>query len=181
MLKSVAVVAAILLVVGIAGVLVLAAAKPDTLRVQRSAAIKAPPQTIFALINDFHQWAVWSPYEHKDPAMQRSMSGAASGTGAVYEWNGNRNVGQGRMEIIESAVPSRIAIKLDFLRPIEGHNTATFTLEPKDGGTDVTWTMDGPNRFLAKVMGVFFDMDKLIGGDFAVGLANLKQVAEKQL
>src|ERR1700716_3792269 len=115
---------AIILAIAIAVVLILAATKPDTLRVQRATSIKAPADKIFALINDFHQWVTWSPYENKDPAMKRAYSGAESGKGAVYAWDGNNNVGSGRMEILETAVPAKIVIKLDFFKPFEGHNTA---------------------------------------------------------
>lgn len=178
MLKVIAAIVVIVLVI-VAGILIYAATKPDTFRVQRSASIKAPPEKIFPLINDLAQWRTWSPYEAKDPAMQREMSAVTAGTGATYAWKGNRNVGEGRMEIVESTPPSKIAIKLDFISPIEGHNVATFTLEPAADGTNVTWAMDGPSPYIAKVMGVVFDMDKMIGTDFAVGLANLKALAEK--
>ena len=111
-----------LIVIALVAVLVIASRKPDTFRIERSATINASPETIFALINDFHQWRSWSPWEARDPALKRTYSGAASGKGAVYAWEGNRNVGSGRMEIIESAAPSKIVIKLDFIKPFEGHN-----------------------------------------------------------
>jgi uncharacterized protein YndB with AHSA1/START domain len=168
---------AILVAVAVAAVLLLAATKPDNFRVQRSARIAAPPERIFPLINDFHRWTAWSPYEHKDPAMQRTFSGAERGAGSVYEWAGNSNVGSGRMEIVESAAPSRIAIKLDFITPIEGHNLATFTMEPVGDATTVTWTMDGPSPFVSKVMQVFMNLDRMIGTDFETGLANLGTAA----
>ena len=175
MIKKVAIVVAVL----IAGVLLYATTQPDTVRFERSAAVQAPPEVIHPLVNDFHAWRSWSPYEHRDPAMARSFSGARAGKGAVYEWNGNSEVGQGRMEIIES-VPSRIAIKLDFIKPFEGHNVAEFTFEPRDGSTNVRWAMHGPNSYIGKIMGVFIDMDKMIGTDFEAGLANLKSVAESK-
>jgi uncharacterized protein YndB with AHSA1/START domain len=169
---------AIVLAIAVATVLILAAIKPDTLRVRRSATIKAPPDKIFPLINDFHQWATWSPWENKDPAMQRSHSGATSGKGAVYGWNGNRNVGSGRMEILESSPPKKIVIKLDFFEPFEGHNTAEFTMVPQGNATDVSWEMHGPARFMFKVMQIFMNMDAMIGKDFETGLANLKRRTE---
>ena len=169
---------AIAVVVLIAIVLVYAATKPDTFRVQRSTGIKAPPEKIFAVINDLHGWAAWSPYEKKDPAMKKTHSGAASGKGAVYAWDGNNQVGAGRMEIMESSPPTRISIKLDFLKPFEGHNTAEFTLAAEGDSTDVTWAMYGPSPYIAKLMGIFFSMDNMIGKDFEAGLANLKAVAE---
>jgi carbon monoxide dehydrogenase subunit G len=170
---------AIVVVALIAALLVYAATKPDTFRVQRSASIKAPPAKIFALLNDFHRWDAWSPWEKKDPAMKRTFGTATSGKGAVYAWEGNRDVGQGRMEIAESAPPSKVAIKLDFLKPFETHNIVEFTLEPQGDTTNVTWDMHGPNPYIGKVMQIFFNMDKLVGNDFETGLANLKTLAEK--
>jgi uncharacterized protein YndB with AHSA1/START domain len=173
---------AVILVLAIAAVLILAARKPDTLIVRREIDIKAPPETIFPLINDFHQWGNWSPYEHKDPAMKRGYSGAGSGKGAIYAWDGNRNVGSGRMEILDASAPSKIVIKLDFFTPFEGHNTAEFTMLPQGGSsqtTHVTWLMHGPAPFMSKLMQVFINIDNMVGKDFQVGLANLKRLAEK--
>jgi uncharacterized protein YndB with AHSA1/START domain len=170
---------AVLLAIAIAVVLILAASKPNTFSVQRAIAIKAPPERIFPLINDFHQWAGWSPYENKDPALKRSFSGAASGQGAVYGWEGNNNVGSGRMEILDSATPSKIVIKLDFFKPFEGHNTAEFTMLPQGNATSVTWLMHGPAKFIHKLMQVFMNLDTMIGKDFEVGLLNLKNLTEK--
>jgi uncharacterized protein YndB with AHSA1/START domain len=173
------VIIAIVLAVAIAGVLILAATKPEVFRVQRSIAVKAPPDGIFALINDFHQWRSWSPYEDRDPNLQRSYSGAENGTGAVYAWEGNKNVGSGRMEILDASAPAKIVIKLDFFTPFEGHNTAEFTMLPQGDATHVTWLMHGPAPFMNKVMQVFMNLDKMIGRDFEVGLANLKRLTEK--
>src|SRR5258705_6463951 len=174
---------AVVLAIAIAILLILAATKPDTFTVRRATTVKAPPETIFPLINDFHQWGTWSPYETKDPAMKRSYSGAASGNGAVYAWEGNKNVGSGRMEILDSSVPSKIVIKLDFFAPFEGHNTAEFTMLPQGdvtvATTNVTWLMHGPAPFMSKVMQVFINMDNMIGKDFEIGLANLKRLSEK--
>lgn len=178
MFKVVAVIA-VILAVAIAAVLVLAATKPDTLRVQRSIAIKAPPERIFPLIADFHQWLHWSAYEQKDPAMKRTYDGAANGKGAIYAWDGDKNVGSGRMEILEATAPQKIVIKLDFFTPFEGHNTAEFTMLPQGDGTHVTWLMHGPARFVTKVIQVFINLDNMIGKDFEAGLAKLKQITEK--
>lgn len=178
MLKVFAYIAAVLVVV-VAGILVYAATRPDTFRVQRSASIKAPPDKIFAMINDLHGWSAWSPYEKKDPAMKRTFSGASSGKGAVYEWDGNNQVGKGRMEVIETTPPSKVLIKLDFVKPFEGHNTAEFTMQSKGDSTLVTWAMYGPAAFMTKLIGIFMNMDAMIGNDFAAGLANLKAAAEK--
>jgi len=170
---------AVVLAIAVAVVLILAATKPDTFSVRRAATLKAPPERIFPLINDFHQWGSWSPWEHKDPAMKRTYSGADSGKGAVYAWDGNKNVGSGRMEILEASPPSKIVIKLDFFAPFEAHNTAEFTMLPQGDATNLTWVMHGPLVFMAKVMHVFINMDKMIGKDFEAGLANLKKLTEK--
>jgi uncharacterized protein YndB with AHSA1/START domain len=170
---------AIVIVVLLAAVLGLAAMKPDTFRVQRAATIKAPPEKVFALINDFRQWGQWSPWEKLDPDLKRTFSGAASGKGAVYEWTGNNKVGAGRMEITEPVPPNKLVIKLDFIKPFEGHNIAEFTLEPQADSTQLTWAMHGPTPFVSKLMQVFVSMDALIGKDFEAGLANLKVAAEK--
>ena len=168
----------IVVVVLIAAILVYAATMPDDFRVQRTTSIKASPEKIFALINDLHRWDSWSPWEKMDPAMQRTFSGATAGKGAVYAWQGNSKVGEGRMEIADTSPPSKVTIKLDFVKPFEAHNTAEFTLEPKGDSTNVTWSMYGPSPYIAKVIGVFASMDKMIGKDFETGLANLKSAAE---
>jgi len=175
MLKTIALV----IVVAIAGVLIFAATKPDTFAVQRSTSIKAPPDRIFPLINDFKRWDAWSPWEKKDPAMKRSYGPTTSGKGAHYAWEGNNDVGQGSMDITESVPPSKVALKLDFVKPFEGHNVVEFTLVPRGGSTDVTWSMSGPAPFMSKVMQVFVNMDRMIGKDFEAGLASLKAAAEK--
>jgi len=166
------------LAVLVAGVLLFAATRPDVFRVERAASIKAPPEKIFAVINDFERWAAWSPYEKKDPAMKRTRSGPASGKGAVYAWDGNNEVGAGRMEITDAAAPSRVAINLDFTRPFEAHNAVEFTLDAKGNETMVTWAMRGPVPYFAKIIHVFIDMDKMVGRDFEAGLANLKAISE---
>ena len=170
---------AIAVVVLLAGILVYAAMRPDVFRVERSLAIKAPPDRIFPLLNDLKGWSAWSPYEKKDPAMKRTFGAVTAGKGATYGWEGNKDVGKGNMEITEAVQPSKIVIKLDFLAPFEAHNTAVFTLEGKGEATTVTWAMHGPANFISKLMGMFFDMDKMIGSDFEAGLANLKSIAEK--
>jgi Polyketide cyclase / dehydrase and lipid transport len=172
-------IAIIAVVVLIAAVLIFAARKPDTFRVQRAASIGAAADKIFPLINDFGNWGSWSPYEKKDPAMKRTFSAQTSGKGAVYEWDGNSQVGKGRIEIIDTSAPSRVTIKLDMIKPMEGHNIVDFTLEPRAGATQITWAMRGSCAYIAKVMSLFCDMDKMIGKDFEVGLANLKALAER--
>lgn len=158
----------------VAGVLGYAASRPDEFRVDRFAHVDAPPDRVFAVLDDFHQWPSWSPWEELDPTMTRTHSGTPRGKGAIYEWSGNKKVGQGRMEITESIPSEKIAIQLDFIAPFAAHNTTTFTLTPRDGGTDVQWAMTGKNGFMMKVMGLFVNMDKMVGKDFEKGLAKLK-------
>ena len=175
MLKTLGIIIAVL----IAGILIFAATKPDTFRVQRSASIKAPPEKVFALINDLKAWGAWSPWEKKDPAMKRTFGAVTSGKGAQYAWEGNKDVGQGSMEIIESVPSSKLALKLDFMKPMEAHNTVEFTLAAQGDTTNVTWVMHGPANFLSKLIQVFMSMDSMVGKDFEAGLANLKAAAEK--
>lgn len=160
-------------------ILVAASTRPDSFQVQRAAAIQAPPEKIFPLIEDFRAWGGWSPWEKKDPAMKRSFSGPATGKGAIYAWEGNSEVGQGSMEIVEDTPPSKLVLNLDFVKPFEGHNVVTFTLVPQGEATNVTWTMTGASKFITKVIGLFCDMDAMIGKEFETGLANLKTLAEK--
>ena len=170
-------IAIIIVLLGV--VLGLAASKPNEFTVRRSTRIKAAPDRIFPQINDFHNWAAWSPWEKLDATMRKTFSGAPSGKGAIYEWEGNSKVGKGRMEIVDASVPRNVAIKLDFERPFRANNMAEFTLDPQADSTDVTWSMRGGSAFMMKVMGVFMNMDKLIGRDFEAGLANLKANAER--
>lgn len=178
MLKRILLGLVAVIVVAVVIVLILAARQPDEFRIQRTATINAPAEKIVAHIDDFHQWSAWSPYEHLDPAMQRTFSGAPTGKGSIYEWNGNSDVGQGRMEILDAS-PSKVSIKLDFHKPMEASNIAEFDLQPKGDATDVTWAMYGSMPFISKIMCVFFDMDKMIGPDFEKGLAALKTVSEQ--
>lgn len=166
----------VLLVVAI--VLVIAATRPNHFRVERRAVINATPQVVFESLNQFRQWASWSPWEKLDPAMQRQHSGPEAGVGARYSWQGNKKVGAGSMEILESNAPTHLKVKLDFLKPFEAHNTAEFSLTPVDGGTEVVWAMYGPSPFINKLMGLFINFDKMIGKDFEAGLANLKAQSE---
>jgi hypothetical protein len=170
--------AIIVILVVIAAVLAYAYTRPDTFRYERSETMNAPADAIFQLINDYRQWPAWSPYEKLDPAMTRTMSEPSAGRGAVYTWSGNNKAGSGRMEILEST-PSKIVIKLDFERPFEAHNTAEFTILPRGAAHEVTWAMYGPSPFIARLMGLAFNMDKMVGGQFAEGLANLKARVER--
>lgn len=158
--------------------LLVAALKPDDFRVERSTTIRAPAEAIAALIDDFHQWTKWSPWEGKDPSLKRTYEGAARGVGAKYGWEGNNQVGTGRMEILTVA-PEKITIKLEFLKPFTATNTAEFTFTKDGDGTRVTWAMIGKSPFPMKVMSIFMDMDEMTGKDFVAGLANMKSAAEK--
>ena len=178
MLKTFAIIGAIAVVV-IAGILIYAATKSDSFRVQRVVLINAPPDKVFPLINDMKAWTVWSPYEKKDPAMKRTYGAVTAGKGATYAWEGNKEVGQGSMEIVESS-PRKIVLKLDFLKPFEAHNMGEFLMEPKGDTTSVTWATYGPSPFMSKVIGTFINIDDMIGRDFEKGLADLKAAAEKK-
>ncbi len=168
-------IAVIIIFAGIASV---ASMQPDAFSVQRSALIKAPPERVFSYLNDFRQWPAWSPWEHIDPALQRTFTGSPSGQGAAYAWSGNDDVGRGRMEILDSKPPRSLLIKLDFVDPMEAHNQTRFVLTPRPDGTLVTWTMTGPSTFITKLVGVFVSVDDMVGPDFEKGLAQLKAAAE---
>ena len=175
MLKIIAIIVAVV----IAGALLFAATRPDSFQVQRTATIQAPPEKIFPLINDFNRWNAWSPWEKKDPGMKRTFGTVTAGKGAVYAWDGNKDVGQGSMEITESAAPSRLAIRLSFVKPFEARNNVVFSLEPRSTATQVTWTMHGPVPYISKIIHLFFDIDRMVGADFEAGLAGIKAIAEK--
>jgi Polyketide cyclase / dehydrase and lipid transport len=158
--------------------LIIVALRPSDFRVSRTASIFAPPKAVFAQVNDFHKWQAWSPYDKRDPAMKRTYEGPREGTGASYAWNGNNEVGEGRTTIIESKTGELIRIKLEFVRPFAGTSTAEITFKPDGDRTAVTWSLTGKHAFVPKAVGLFINMDKMIGGDFETGLANLKSVVE---
>jgi uncharacterized protein YndB with AHSA1/START domain len=166
------------LVLVLAAFAVVVAMQPSDMRISRSATVDAPPDAVFAQVNDFHNWRAWSPWEKLDPNLQRSYSGAESGEGAVYHWSGNDEVGEGRMTIEESRPNELVHIRLEFVKPFAVTNAAEFTFAPQGEGTAVTWTMTGEKNFIVKGMGLFMDMDSLIGADFEKGLAQLKDVVE---
>lgn len=161
------------------GLLGYASTRPDSFSVERSTTVQAPPEKIYPFLADFRQWHAWSPWDKRDPAMKRHFSGAVSGQGAVYAWEGNQHVGSGRMEIRSARPVSSVDIQLDLLSPFKARNIASFTLVPEAGATDVTWTMTGPMPLLSKVMSLFVSMDKMVGADFEAGLAKLKAAAEQ--
>jgi hypothetical protein len=166
----------------VAALLAVASTRPPTFRIERSTRIAAPMLQVAEQIDDFRAWQKWSPWENIDPSLQRKFSGADAGVGAIYEWDSKGKAGAGRMEITEMrAGPERglITIKLDFVKPFKASNTAEFTLAPTDAGTDLTWAMFGPSPLVSKAMGLFVDLDKMVGKDFEAGLAALKRNAEQ--
>ena len=167
----------IAVVAALALLLIYAATQPDSFRVERSIRINAQPDKVFALINDLHGFNTWNPFNKKDPAIKGGYSGAASGKGATYSWQSEK-VGVGSMEIVDTAPPAKLTMKLDFVKPFEAHNIAEFTLTPEGDATQITWAMHGPSPYVSKLMQVFFSMDKIVGKDFEDGLANLKVLAE---
>lgn len=169
----------IVFVVLLAALLFIAARKPDSFRVQRSLNVNAPTDKIFPLVDDFHQWPAWSPWEKVDPQVKRVFSGAERGKGAMYDWSGNKKLGIGHMEILESTPPVKIKIKIHFIKPIAAQNEIEFTFVPQGESTVVTQAMYGQNSFLSKVMGIFFSMDEMIGQKFEEGLSSIKSLAEK--
>jgi hypothetical protein len=168
----------VILVLAVIVLLVIAATEPATFHVERSTTIAATPAKINPLLDDLHNWQKWSPWANLDPTMRQSYSGAVEGRGAVYEWEGNRKVGKGRMEIL-AAEPTETSIKLNFFSPMSSQSTSNFILQPQGTGTRVTWTMDGSNTYASKLMSVFVSMDSMVGKDFEHGLSNLKTAAER--
>jgi Polyketide cyclase / dehydrase and lipid transport len=172
---------AVVIVVALAALLAYASTRPDTFRIERSTHIAAPMVQVAELIDDFHQWGKWSPWEHIDPTMTRSFRGPDAGVGAVYQWDSQGKAGAGRMEITEmraGAERGLIAIRLEFLKPWKATNTAEFVMTPTDAGTDLNWAMFGPSPFMSRLMSVFIDLDKMVGKDFEAGLAAIKAQAE---
>ncbi|MBZ0187230.1 MAG: SRPBCC family protein [Candidatus Obscuribacterales bacterium] len=178
MIKKIALIVGCIILVAAGAILGIAATIADTFRVQRAALIDAPPEMIFAELQNLHSWKSWSPYEDKDPQMKRTFSGPESGKGATYEWNGNDEVGQGKMEITYVEEPTQMCVALHFIKPFEGDNNVVFTLLPDNGKTRVTWAMDGKSPFISKIMQVFMNMDEMCGKDFEKGLAKLKKQME---
>lgn len=173
MLEAITIIALI-----IAGILVYATTRPESFRVVRSLAMKATPEQIFPLINNLSRQSTWSPFE-KDPNMKRTITGPEEGTGAKYEWDGNRDVGAGRIQITGSTPPKHVAMRLEMSRPFKADNIVEFTLDPaQDGSTVVIWSMHGPQPYMAKLVSIFIDCDKMCGTEFEKGLASLKALVE---
>ncbi|MDA0577368.1 MAG: SRPBCC family protein [Verrucomicrobia bacterium] len=163
-----------------AGFLIVVALQPSDFRIQRSATMQAPVAEVFAQVNDFHNWETWSPWAKLDPETKKAFEGAPAGIGAIHTWAGNKMVGEGRMTLTESRPGEYIQIKLEFLKPYEPTNTSEFSFKGAGGQTTVTWAMSGHNGFVSKAFCLFMDMDKIVGGDFEKGLAQLKAVVESQ-
>ena len=176
MVKKIAVALVVLLLL-LAGVV---ASRPDSYRVERVATIAAPAELLFPMVNDFHRWGAWSPWEKLDPAMKRSFEGPAAGVGAKYGWSGNDEVGEGRMTIVESQPPARIGIKLEFVKPWESTSDTLFTFAQQGAATRVTWAMEGRHNFVSKAFSMFAAMDAMVGPDFEKGLASMKGLAEAE-
>lgn len=170
---------AIVIVVLIAAILIYASTKPDEFHVERSINIKAAPDKIFPFINDFHQWNAWTPF-NKDPAMKKIYSANTIGKGAHYAWEGNKEVGQGEITITDTTPPKVIEMELHMIKPFEGRNHVVFSIEAAGDSTKVTWALEDQHTYFLKLLSIFLNLDKMIGGDFEVGLAKLKAVAEKQ-
>ncbi len=174
MIKTLGLVALLLLV----GVLVAATFRPDSFRVERSLRIQAPPATVYGLIQDLHQFNRWNPWLRKEPSAQGQYGGPAAGVGSRYGWQG-KELGQGSMEITTLQPDQQVRMRLDFIKPFEAHHQAIFQITPQaDGSSELRWAMEGPSPYVSKLMGLFFNMDRMIGGDFEQGLKNLQELAE---
>lgn len=167
----------IALVVLIVGFVAVVALQPADFRIEREKSIAAPDYVVFNVLNNFHRWSAWSPWEKLDPNMERKHSGSNVGKGAVYEWSGNDDVGSGRMTIVESVPPSKVVIQLEFIKPFEATNTTIFTIDGAPNESKVTWSMEGKNNFMAKAASLFMDMDAMVGKDFELGLDQLDKLA----
>ena len=175
MLKKIIIVLAVIIVMFV----VIVAMRPDAFRVTRTATIPGPAAVVFEHVNDLHKWEAWSPWARLDPAAKTSYEGQPAGVGAVFHWDGNNDVGAGSMKITESRPNELIRFDLEFVKPFKGNNTAEFTFKSEGDQTVVTWSMAGKYNFITKAIGLFMDCDKMVGGQFEQGLANLRSVVEK--
>ena len=169
---------AIVVVLLFVALVIFIATRSNTLHVERSALINAPADVVFGIINDLHQWGLWSPYDKRDPNMQKTFEGASVGPGASYAWNGNKEVGEGRLTIVDCTPGELVTMRLEFTRPFACQNRVDFKLVPAADGTRVSWIMEGKNNFISKAMSLIINMDKMVGTDFEQGLANLNSVAQ---
>ena len=182
MILKVGLIVTLAIVVVVTAIFLFADSKPNVIQVTRSITIQEPAEKIFPLIDDFHQWPRWAPQDKEDPTMTRIYSGEESGIGAISDWQARGNAGKGRMTITESTAPNKVVVTVDFVRPFVAHNINEFVLQPGEPGTSttVTWTMSGRNMFFMKLMGVFVNMDNMLGKHFESGLQNLKILSESQ-
>jgi Polyketide cyclase / dehydrase and lipid transport len=176
MLKKILIALAVIIAI-FAGIV---AMQPAEFRIVRSATIAAPAAVVFAQVNDFHNWQAWSPWAKLDPAAKNTFEGPAAGTGAIFKWSGNNQVGEGAMTLTDSHPNDMIKIKLDFVRPMVNTNVVEFTFKPEGDQTRVTWDMTGRNNFVGKAFCLFMNMDKLVGAQFESGLAQMKAIAEAE-
>ncbi|MBI4381117.1 MAG: SRPBCC family protein [candidate division NC10 bacterium] len=174
MLKKILIALAAIVVVFV----VVVAMQPSEFRVVRTATISAPAPGVFAQVNDFHKWEAWSPWAKLDPAAKTTFEGPPAGTGAIFRWAGNKEIGEGSMTITESRPNELIRFNLEFLKPMAGNSTAEFTFKPEGNQTGVMWSMTGKNNFIAKAMCLFMNMDQMVGGQFEKGLAAMKSIVE---
>ena len=170
----------LVIVLLVVGLLLVIATRPDQFRIQRGVTIAAPINVVFGLVNDFHQWSRWSPWEGRDPDLKRTHDGAPAGTGAVYSWIGNNKVGEGRMTITDSKPGELVIIKLEFIKPWTATNRTEFTFRQQPDGVAVAWAMSGSHNFTGKAFGLLMNMDARIGKDFDQGLALMKKAAEEE-
>jgi uncharacterized protein YndB with AHSA1/START domain len=177
-IKRTAAAVAVLIALPLAVVLALASREPDSFRVERKVVVAASAEKVFPYLEDPRKTVEWSPWEKKDPNLKKTFSGAATGAGAVYEWDGNKDIGAGRLEITETVPNAKVVMDLHFLRPMEGRNVATYVVTPKDGGSEVSWSIEGPMTLPSKVISVFVSLDAMIGPEFEKGLADLKALVE---
>jgi uncharacterized protein YndB with AHSA1/START domain len=168
----------LVLVLIVVGLVIVIASRPSEFRVERTTVVAAPPAAVFAQVNDFHKWDAWNPWAKMDPALKQTYEGAPAGAGAVYTWAGNRQVGEGRMTIVESRPNDLIRVRLEFLKPFANTSLAEFTFKPQGTQTAVTWSMTGTNNFMAKAFHLVMNMDRMIGGQFDKGLADMKSTVE---
>jgi hypothetical protein len=168
----------IALAVAVAVFAIVVALQPAEFRVARSTTMAAPPQVVFAQVDDLRKWEGWNPWQKVDPAMKLNFTGPPAGPGASYSWVGNKEVGEGRLTIVESRPNDLVRIKLEFMKPFTATNMATFTFMPQGNQTAVTWSMEGRNNFFAKALHLVMNMDRMVGGEFEKGLADMKRIAE---
>ena len=168
------------ILLGLAAIVVVfmiaAALQPADFRITRSATIAASPAVVFEQVNDFQKWNAWSPWAKLDPNAKNTFEGPPAGVGAAFAWSGNSEVGAGRMTITESQPNERIVMRLEFTKPFTATNTTEFTFKPEGSETAVTWSMSGHNNFIGKAMGLIMNCDKMVGGQFEQGFANLKAI-----